>query len=192
MAVTQLTRSYAVVLARVYAASLGANLPILMLLLTPPLVRSRAGSETMLAIGTTILLGLVIAAVVAAPEVSAWAAPTGPWQFGRARALVSDLIRTGRRTFLLRLGEFAVLYVAGQAVGGLVAWVMPYIWPNPDFGVNPEADRWVLNYPSFAVQAVSMYLVICLATAWYAVRLRQAILARSEPRVGLVQAGASD
>jgi hypothetical protein len=156
------------VLARTYGASLVANLPILAIMLTPQLMRSRAGSETV----------LVVAAVVAAPEVSAWAAPSGPWRPGRARALVRDLIRTDRRTFLLRLAEFGAIYVAGQAVGGIAAWLMPYIWSNPDFGVDPGAGRWVLHYPNFAVQAVSMYLIVCLATAWYAVRLRQAVLTR--------------
>jgi hypothetical protein len=165
-------------LARTYIASLVANLPILAVMLIPQLVRSRAGSQAMLALGTTILLGLVVAAVIAAPEISAWAAPDGVWQRGRARALVRGLIRTAGRTYLLRLAEFFALYVASQGIGELIAWVMPYIWSNPDFGVDPAAGRWVLDYPNFAVQAVTMYLVICLATAWYAVRVRQAVLDR--------------
>jgi hypothetical protein len=164
------------ILLRTYGASLVANLPLLALMLIPQLMRSRAGSESLLAVGTILLLALVIAAVVIAPEVSAAVAPQGAWRLGRARAAVRGLVRSRRRAFFGRLAEFAGLYVLSQVVGGLVAGRLPYISDNPEFGVVPGAGRWVVDYPSFTVQAVSMYLVVCLATAWYGVRMRRLAL----------------
>ncbi|MER7910079.1 MULTISPECIES: hypothetical protein [unclassified Streptomyces] len=165
------------VLSRVYAAGLVVNLPILALLLTPQ-IRSRVGSETTMAISVVVLLGLVVAAVVFAPEVSARVAPAGArWRFGGARAQVRALIRRDRRAYAWRLGEFVVLYIAAQGLGGVIAWKMPHIWSNPDFGSDPAAGRWEFHYPNFAVQAVAIYLVICLASSWYACRLRQLALA---------------
>jgi hypothetical protein len=48
-------------LVRTYGAAVVACLPILVLLLTPGLMRSRAGSETQLAIGSTLFVILVVA-----------------------------------------------------------------------------------------------------------------------------------
>jgi hypothetical protein len=163
-------------LLRTYAASLVANLPLLALMLIPQLMRSRAGSESLLAAGTIVLLALVIAAVVIAPEVGAAVAPRGEWRLGRARAAVRELFRSRRRAALGRLAEFAGLYLLSQVVGGLVAGHLPHVSDNPEFGVASGAGRWVVDYPNFAVQAVSMYLVVCVATAWYGVRMRQLAL----------------
>jgi hypothetical protein len=151
-----------------------ANLPLLALLLTPQLMRSRAGSETLLLLGMLLLTGLLAAATVLAPEVDARVNPAAPvWVPGRARSAVRDLYRRRRRTALTRLGELLVGYVAAQAVGGIIVWVMPHAWSNPDFGADPGADRWVIHYPNFAVQAIAIYAVTCLAFAWYGSRLRQ-------------------
>ncbi|MFJ9584829.1 hypothetical protein [Streptomyces acidicola] len=170
------------VLARTYLLALVVYAPILALLLVPQLMRSRAGSEAMLAVGSVLLLALVVAAVVIAPEVSAKAAPQGDlWRFGRARARVRVLIRTRRRTYFLRLGEFAVLYLVAQGVGGILAWMMPYVWENPAHEADPAQSAWILDYPNYAAQAVTIYLVTCFALTWYATRLRTLSLPLSRP-----------
>ncbi|GGY80351.1 hypothetical protein CP967_09185 [Streptomyces nitrosporeus] len=170
------------VLGRVYAAGLVVNLPILALLLTPQ-IRSRVGSEATMAVSAVALLGLVVAAVVFAPEVSARVAPAGArWRFGGARAQVRALIRRDRRAYAWCLGEFVVLYIAAQGLGGVIGWMMPPIWSNADFGSDPAAGRWEFHYPNFAVQAVTIYVVICLAGSWYACRLRQLALSGTDDR----------
>ncbi|MFE3401958.1 hypothetical protein [Streptomyces anulatus] len=160
-------------LARTSAACLVVNLPLLALMLVPQLMRSRAGSEALLMVGMVLLLALVVVAVVFAPEVSAKAAPAGThWRPGGARARVRALIRESRRTYLWRLGEFVALYIAAQGVGGLVAWLLPYVADNPAHAADPTASAWTIDYPNYAVQAVAMYGCICFALAWYATRLR--------------------
>jgi hypothetical protein len=106
----------------------------------------------------------------------------GHWRPGAARARVRALRREDRRGYSVRLAEFAVLYLAAQGVGGLVAWFRPYIWDNPAFGSDPDAERWVFSYPDFALQAVCIYVLVCLATAWYAGRLRQLAVATDTDR----------
>ena len=67
-----------------------------------------------------------------------------------------------------------MIFIASQLTGGFIAWMMPYIWADP---ASPEDHVvWVLHYPNYATQAVSMYLVICLAAAWFGTRLRQLAL----------------
>ncbi|WP_073949791.1 hypothetical protein [Streptomyces kebangsaanensis] len=169
------------VLARTYALALVVYTPLLALLLVPRLMRSRAGSEAMLAVGSVLLLTLVVGAVVIAPEVSAKAAPRGDlWSFGRARARVRTLIRTRRRTYFLCLGEFVVLYLAAQGAGGILAWMMPYVWENPAHETDPTQSLWILDYPNYAAQAITIYLVTCSALTWYATRLRALSLSLSE------------
>ncbi|WP_436775559.1 hypothetical protein [Yinghuangia sp. YIM S09857] len=166
------------VLGRVYLAALAVNLPVLALLLTPQ-IRSRVGSETTMAVSAVVLLVLVVTAVVFAPEVSAKVAPAGDqWRAGTARSQVRALMRQDRRAYWWRLGEFVALYAAAQGVGGLIAWMRPHIWRNPDFGIDPGAELWEFDYANFALQAVGIYAVICLALSWYACRLRQMVLSR--------------
>ncbi|WP_432742589.1 hypothetical protein H7827_03485 [Streptomyces sp. JH002] len=163
-------------LLRTYGAGLIAYLPLLVLLLSPTL-RSRVTSETAMAISVTVLLVLVVAAVVLAPEVSAFAAPAGErWRLGRARAATSSLLRGARRTHLWLLAEFAVLYGAAQGAGAVIAWMMPHVWANPAHALDPAAPAWEFHYPHYAAQAVTLYLVICFAAAWYACRVRHAVL----------------
>ncbi|MFI7276394.1 hypothetical protein [Streptomyces sp. NPDC049879] len=160
------------VLGRVYAASLLVNLPILAVQSLPQM-RSRVGSETTMALCVTALCALVVAAVVVAPEVAARVAPGDErWRPGTARARVRALIRHDRRAYARRLGEFVALYIGAQCAGGALAWLVPHIEDNPAFGTDPAADRWIFHYPAFALQAVGIYLVVCLATSWYACRLR--------------------
>ncbi|MFC9028294.1 hypothetical protein [Streptomyces arboris] len=160
-------------LARTFAACLAVNVPLLALLLIPQLMRSRAGSEALLAVGLLLLFALVVGAVVFAPEVSAKVAPVGPhWLPGRARARVRALRHESRRTYLWRLGEFVALYIAAQGVGGLIAWLLPHVADNPAHAADPTASAWIIDYPNYAVQAGAMYVCICFALAWYATRLR--------------------
>ncbi|MFE5957876.1 hypothetical protein ACFYZ6_27935 [Streptomyces rubiginosohelvolus] len=173
--------SYSGALARTFAACLAVNLPLLVLLLIPQLTRSRAGSEALLAVGVLLLLALVVGAVMLAPEVSAKVAPAGAhWLPGAARARVRTLRRENRRTYLWRLGEFVVLYVAAQGVGGVVALLLPHVADNPAHAIDPTTSVWTIDYPNYAIQAVAMYACICFALAWYATRLR-AESVRAEP-----------
>lgn len=56
---------------------------------------------------------------------------------------------------------------------------MPYIWHDP------TDEGWELNYQNYAVQAIGIYLVICLAAAWFGTRVRQEIMtAPSKNRPG--------
>ncbi|MFF3996871.1 hypothetical protein ACFYX8_26685 [Streptomyces cyaneofuscatus] len=160
-------------LARTFFACLAVNVPILALLLIPQLMRSRAGSEALLGVGLFLLLALVVGAVVFAPEASAKVAPAGPhWLPGGARARVRALRRENRRAYLWRLGEFVVLYIVAQGVGGLVAWLLPHVADNPARAADPTASAWVIDYPNYAAQAGAMYVCVCFALAWYATRLR--------------------
>src|SRR5262245_43078801 len=111
-------------LARTYAASLAACLPILALLLVPRLMRSRAGSEAQLAVGSILFVILVVGAVQAAPLISAVAAPVRPlWERGTARAAVRALRAARPRAFWWTFGEFAAIFVVSQGLGLAVAAV---------------------------------------------------------------------
>ncbi|WP_129849897.1 hypothetical protein [Streptomyces sp. SCA2-2] len=161
------------VFGRVYVALLIVQLPLLAVLLTPQ-SRSRVSSESVAGVLTVVLIGLVLAGLVVSPAVCARVAPGGArWRAGSALSTVRALRRDDRRAYLLRLGEWAGIYVLAQCLGGLSALVRPYIWDNPRFGADPAADRWVFHYGNYATQGVVIYLAVCAATAWYACRLRQ-------------------
>ncbi|MFI1806090.1 hypothetical protein ACH415_21080 [Streptomyces californicus] len=161
------------VLVRTYAATLVVNLPLLALLLVPQLLRSRAGSEALLTVGSFLLLVLVTSAVVIAPEVSARVAPAGDhWRPGRARSRTRAMLRSDRRASLRSLAEFVGLYIAAQGVGGVFVWMMPYVWANPAHEADPAQSAWVIDYPNYATQAAAIYLCVCFAVAWYATRVR--------------------
>ncbi|MFF8609023.1 hypothetical protein ACF06X_24125 [Streptomyces sp. NPDC015346] len=169
----RLGRPATAVLGRVYVAALATHLPILAVLLAPQ-ARSRVSSESTAGLLTVVLIGLVIAAVVFSPAICARVAPDGArWRAGSALSEVRAMIRTDRRSYLWRLGEFAALYVAAQCLGGIVAWVRPYIWNNPLYGTDPAAGQWEFHYGNFAAQGVVIYLAVCASTTWYACRLRQ-------------------
>ena len=166
------TRSEPAVLLRTFLASMVANLPMLGLLLIPQLMRSRAGSETLLLVGSTLYLVLIAVALFTTPRLSAWVAPLGDsWSPGTASATVGALRRTRPLAFWQRVGEWLVVFVAGQAVGYLLAAVLPPVEDNPRFGLEGES-RWLLDYGRYALQAVTIYLFSCLSFAWLGTRLR--------------------
>lgn len=160
------------VLARVFLASTVANLPMLGLMLVPQLMRSRAGSETLLMLGATVYLMLIAVALRTTPLVSAWAAPKGEsWSPRTVNATMRAIWRDRPLAFWQRMGEWCALFVAGQAAGLLVAYFVPYIEDNPRFGGAGE-PRWIVHYGAYVLQAVTVYLVSCLAFAWLGARLR--------------------
>lgn len=171
------------VLPKVFLASLVVNLPMLGLLLVPQLLRSRAGSETLLLIGSTLYCALVAVALTIAPRVSAWAAPrVGVWTARTAGRTARGVRRTQGREFWQRVGEWLLLFLLAQAAGFCIAWVMPYVWDNPEFGA-PGEPRWIIRYGNYAVHAVTIYLFTCLSFAWFGARLRQlAVAGQASPR----------
>lgn len=160
-------------LPKVYLASFVANLPMLGILLVPQLMRSRAGSETLLFVGATLYCALIVIALFTAPRVSAWAAPSGEnWTTRTAGRKARELRRTRGRDFWQRVGEWLLFFLLAQAAGFFVAWLMPYVWDNPAFGA-PGEPRWIVGYRNYAFHALAIYLFSCLSFAWLGVRLRQ-------------------
>lgn len=171
------TDSLRAVLSKVFLASLVVNFPMLALLLLPQLMRSRAGSEGLLLIGSTLYCALVAVALTTAPRVSGWAAPRADlWTARTAGRTARGVRRTQGREFWRRVGECFLLFLLAQAVGFGIAWLMPYIWDNPAFGA-PGEPRWILHYRNYAVHAVTIYLLSCLSFAWLGARLRQLAVA---------------
>jgi hypothetical protein len=159
---------------RTYIASLIIYAPLLVLLLIPQLMRSRAGSESQLLIGTTIFSVLCIGVFLTSSMLSARTAPVKPgWQPGTVRRTVKAMWHNQRLAFLLRAAEFWVLFVLVQAVGLAIAEALPYVWANPEHAINPSVHAWIIDYPNYAVQAIAIYFGICLAATWYSLRLRQ-------------------
>ena len=88
------------------------------MLLIPELMRSRAGSEQLLMIGTLALLGLLVTAFILAPVMSAIAAPVAERWVPRSAFRGSRAVwrsRTGQAW--LALGGAVLVYAAAQAVG---------------------------------------------------------------------------
>lgn len=156
---------------RTFLASIVANLPMLVLLLVPQVMRSRAGSETLLAIGALLYLALITVALLTTPRVTARAAPNETWSPATANAMVHRIFQTRRGAFWQRIGEWFVIFAIGQGAGLLVALLLPYVADNPRFGL-PDESRWVLNYRNYFVQAVTIYLFSCFSFSWLGVRLR--------------------
>jgi hypothetical protein len=166
------------VLPKVFLSSLVANLPMLALLLVPQLLRSRAGSETLLFVGSTLYCVLIVIALTTAPLVSAWAAPRAEsWTTRTAGGTTREIRRTRGRDFWQRIGEWFLFFLLAQAAGLFVAWLMPYVWDNPAFGA-PREPRWIHSYRNYAAHALTIYLFSCLSFAWFGARLRQLALAR--------------
>jgi hypothetical protein len=172
---------FAGVLPKVFLASLAANLPMLALLLVPQLMRSRAGSEELLFVGSSLYCALIVIALTTAPRVSALAAPTTElWTPRTAGRTARELRRARPRLFWQCVAEWLLLFLLAQAVGLVVAWFMPYVSDNPEFGAPGEA-RWIIHYRNYAIQAVAIYLLSCLSFAWFGARLRQLAIARPRP-----------
>lgn len=167
--------TFAGALLRCYGAVLIVGAPLAALMLTPGLLRSRVAlvpGITGFGIAAFMLLSFLLIAV--APRLSARVAPDSGWRPALVRKVGPALRRELPRQWWGRAGEALLLFVASQLVGGFIAWMMPYIWADP---ASPKDQVvWVLHYPNYATQAVSMYLVICLAAAWFGTRLRQLAL----------------
>jgi hypothetical protein len=131
--------SLADALPKIFLATLVANLPMLALLLVPQLMRGRAGSETLLFIGSALYLALIAVALTISPRVSVWTVPrAGVWTARTARQTVHSIRRSHAREFWLRVAEWLLLFVLAQAIGLFIAWLMPYIRDNPQFGAAGE------------------------------------------------------
>jgi hypothetical protein len=167
------TDGFLAVLAKVFLASLVVNLPMLGLLLVPQLVRSRAGSERLLLIGSTLYIALVAVALTIAPRVSAWAAPRADvWTASTAGGASRGILRNRAQEFWPRVGEWFLLFLLAQAAGLCVAWLLPYVADNPEFG-GPGEPRWIIFYGNYLIHAVTIYVLSCLSFAWFGARLRQ-------------------
>jgi|SRR5690606_3548313 len=154
-------------LARSYAALFVVGLPLAAVMLTPGLMRSRVEFLPGVSkIGIFAFLALSVALVLAAPVVSAVVDPAPGWRRDTVRRVGRALRRELPRRWWLRLGEAALIFLGSQLVGGMLAWMIPYIWRDE------AGTGWVLHHPNYALQAVSMYLVIVLAAAWFGTRLR--------------------
>ncbi|MBD3942946.1 hypothetical protein IF188_14725 [Microbacterium sp. NEAU-LLC] len=163
---------------RIWAAVLVGCLPLLGLLLVPQLMRSRAGSESLLMIGVVALLVMLVAGVVLAPVMSAFAAPVaGVWQPRTALGATRRVWRSRRAQAWLALGLFMLIYAAGQTAGYALGSAVPYVHDNPAFPADPTASPWVIDYPAYALQAAVIYLVTTLGLAVYAARLRSLAVA---------------
>jgi hypothetical protein len=155
---------------------------MLALLLVPQLMRSRAGSETLLLVGSSLYCALVVIALATAPGISALAAPKPDrWTTRTAARTARELGRVHPRDVSWRVGEWFLLFLVAQAAGLLVAWVTPYVSDNPEFGA-PGQPRRILHYQNYAIQAIAIYLFSCFSFAWFGARLRQLSIALPDPR----------
>ena len=153
---------------------------MLVLLLQPRLMRSRAESEALLFVGTTLYVGLIVLAITTAPRVSGWAAPRPErWTARNAGRSAREVRRARPRDYWQRVGEWLLLFVLAQAVGLTVAWFLPYVSDNPAFGA-PGQPRWIIHHRNYAIQAIAVYVLSCASFAWLGARLRQ-LAAASEP-----------
>lgn len=160
-----------------WLTSIVACLPLFALLLVPELMRSRAGSEQLLMIGTFALLVLLVAAFIAAPWMSAVAAPVAErWMPRSALAKTRAVWRSRGGHAWLSLGVAVLIYAAAQAVGYWVGAAVPSVSDNPAFGADESEARWLIDYPAYALQAVTIYVLATLAIAWYGWRMRSLAL----------------
>jgi hypothetical protein len=172
------TASLVTALVRTYLATLVIGLPLAAVMLTPGLMRSRVAYLPGLS-WLGIVAFLVLSALVVATSimVSARVAPADGWRMSSVRAASRSMRRSQPRKWWQRVGEAALIFAASQLFGGYIAWLMPHIWPASSS--TADTSVWELSYPNFATQAVTMYLVICLAAAWFGTRIRQLTIAGS-------------
>ncbi|WP_156891372.1 hypothetical protein [Agromyces subbeticus] len=158
---------------RTWLACLIGCIPLLVLLLIPQLVRSRASDERLLALGVGLLLLLVTAAFVLAPVMSAWLAPVREsWVPQTALRVAASVWRQSTGGAVIALLAGIAIYAGGQAAGYWLGSVVPYVSDNPDFAADPSQQRWLIHYPAFALQAIVLYLASTLAVAFYGWRVR--------------------
>ena len=72
----------------------------------------------------------------------------------------------------LALGGAVLVYAAAQAVGYWVGTVVPSVSDNPAFGTDESEPRWLLDYPAYALQALTIYAITTLAITSYGWRIR--------------------
>jgi hypothetical protein len=163
-----------------WLAHLIGCLPLLALLLIPQLMRSRAGSEQLLMVGTGLLLVLLTAAFVLAPLMTAWSAPVrGRWEPRTALRATAAVWRHRRGSATIALLAGIAIYAAGQAVGYGVGSAVPYVSDNPQHLTDPGQPAWLIHYPAYVLQAVVLYLATTLAVAVYGWRMRSLTLQRA-------------
>ncbi|MRG60019.1 hypothetical protein GE115_09075 [Agromyces sp. CFH 90414] len=158
--------------ARTWLATLIGCVPLLVLLLIPQLMRSRAGSEQGLILGVGLLLALLVAAYVFAPAMSAWLAPTAGWAPRRAMGAARRAWAAAPGSAALALAASFVVYVAGQVIGYALAEAVPYVSANPAYVEGGAASPWVIDYPAYVLQALVLYAFTTLAVALWAWRMR--------------------
>ncbi|WP_203580878.1 hypothetical protein [Microbacterium hibisci] len=158
---------------RTWIVSIVGCLPLLILLLIPELMRSRAGSEQLLIVGSLTLLVLLAAAFVFAPLMSAIAAPvTGRWTPRSALRRTRAVWSSRRGQAWLAVGGALLVYGAAQAVGYWVGAIAPSVRDNPAFGSGGSDARWIIDYPAYVLQAATIYAITTLAIASYGWRIR--------------------
>ncbi|WP_431805649.1 hypothetical protein [Microbacterium paraoxydans] len=162
------------ILIRTWLVSLVGCLPLLALLLVPQLLRSRAGNEQLLLLGTGLLLLLLVAAFLAAPVLSAVAAPeAGRWDRGRAWRSAGALWRSRRGAAVGALVAGVAVYALGQVLAYGVGEVVPPFADNPAHATDPAQPAWIVHYPAYVLQALVIYATTTLAVAVYATLLRR-------------------
>jgi len=158
-------------LLRVWAGVAGFGLPLLALMLTPPLMRSRAGSESLLGVGVLLLFILLVGLVVVAPVAAGAAAAQPPaWTAGTALSSTWRVWSRHRSHAWHALGGFLAVYLAGQIVGYGYAELVPSVIAN---GPGPG---WTILVGPYVAQSLILYAATTLAAAMYALRLRRAPL----------------
>ncbi|MGW9269105.1 hypothetical protein [Microbacterium sp. NPDC055599] len=161
------------ILIRTWLASLVGCVPLLALLLVPQLLRSRAGNEHLLLLGTGALLLLLVAAFLAAPVLSAFAAPEGGrWDRRTAWRSAGAVWRTRRGAAVGALLAGVGVYALGQVLAYGVAEVVPPFADNPAHATDPAQSRWIVHYPAYVLQALVIYATSTLSVAVYATLLR--------------------
>ncbi|WP_435736905.1 hypothetical protein V5D56_19390 [Cellulosimicrobium sp. PMB13] len=166
--------------ARTWLACLIGCLPLLALLLVPQLMRSRAGSEQLLIIGTGLLLILLTAAFAFAPLMAAWFAPVrGSWEPQTALRATTVVWRHRRRSATIALLAGIAMYAGGQAAGYWIGSAVPYVTDNPEHLTDPSQPLWLIHYPAYVLQAMALYLATTLAVAVYGWRIRALNLQRA-------------
>ena len=164
-----------------WLAMLIAAAPLAAVMLTPQLMRSRVEALPGLAtLGISLFLLLGAAGVVLGPLVSAAVAPATGWTTRTVATSVRQLRRRDPWAWRRRLAECLLIFVASQLVGGGIAWWIPHFWRDTTAAGGADDGRWVFSYLNYAVQAVTMYMIVCFGYAWYATRLRG--LAAGAPR----------
>ncbi|MDQ0642201.1 hypothetical protein [Microbacterium murale] len=158
---------------RIWIGCVLGCLPILALLLVPQLMRSRAGDEQLLLIGTALLAVLLIGAFVCAPIMAAWFSPVRGGREPRAAWRCARGVWQQRRGgAMIALAAGATIYVAGQVIGYIVGALVPYVSDNPAHLTDQSQSPWIIHYPAYALQAGVLYVMTTLAVAVYSWRLR--------------------